>query len=80
VTIGIRPEHLLPDAARGLPLSVDLAEPLGSETVLHGHLPDGTPLTARVPGVMAAERVALSPDMTALHVFGAEGGRRLDPA
>jgi len=80
VTIGIRPEHLLPDGTAGLPLSVELAEPLGSETVLHGHLPDGTALTARVPGALASERVVLSPQPGAIHVFEAGSGLRLDPA
>ena len=80
VTIGIRPEHLIADGAEGLALTVELAEPLGSETVLHGRLPDGTPLTARVPGAAAAESVSLSPDPAALHVFDATSGRRIDPA
>jgi sn-glycerol 3-phosphate transport system ATP-binding protein len=80
VTIGIRPEHLLPDGQGGLPVSVELAEPLGSETVLHGRLADGTPLTARVPGADAAETMSLSPDPAALHVFDASSGRRIDPA
>jgi sn-glycerol 3-phosphate transport system ATP-binding protein len=80
VTLGIRPEHMLPDGADGLALSVELAEPMGSETVLHGTLPDGTALTARVPGVLAAERVTLAPDLAALHVFDAASGRRIDPA
>jgi len=80
VTLGIRPEHLLPDGGDGLALSVELAEPLGSETVLHGTLPDGTALTARVPGVLAADRVTLAPDLAALHVFDAASGRRIEPA
>jgi sn-glycerol 3-phosphate transport system ATP-binding protein len=80
VTIGIRPEHLLPDGDAGLPVTVELAEPLGSETVLHGRLADGTALTARVPGAAAAERMSLAPDPGALHVFDATSGRRIDPA
>ena len=37
--IGIRPEHLRPGA--GLDLVIDLIEPLGSETLVHGHLSGG---------------------------------------
>ncbi|MBP0464932.1 sn-glycerol-3-phosphate ABC transporter ATP-binding protein UgpC [Roseomonas sp. PWR1] len=80
VTIGIRPEHLTVDGADGIAMAVELAEPLGSETVLHGRLADGTALTARVPGAAAAERLSLTPDPGALHVFEAESGRRIDPA
>ena len=80
VTIGIRPEHLLADGASGLPVTVELAEPLGSETVLHGRLADGTALTARVPGALAAESMSLAPDASALHVFDAGTGKRIDPA
>jgi sn-glycerol 3-phosphate transport system ATP-binding protein len=80
VTIGIRPEHLRPDGEQGLSLTVELAEPLGSETVLHGRLPDGTVLTARVPGAAATDSISLVPDPGALHVFDATTGRRIDPA
>jgi sn-glycerol 3-phosphate transport system ATP-binding protein len=80
VTIGIRPEHLLPDHEGGLALAVELAEPLGSETVLHGRLPDGTQLSARVPGALAADSITLAPDRAAIHVFDAATGRRIDPA
>src|SRR4051812_44306870 len=38
--VGIRPEHVRP-APAGLPLAVELREPLGSETLLHGTLPGG---------------------------------------
>jgi sn-glycerol 3-phosphate transport system ATP-binding protein len=80
VTIGIRPEHLLPDGPDGLAVSIDLAEPLGSETVLHGRLADGTELTARIPGGVPGERLRLAPELSALHVFDATTGKRLDPA
>jgi sn-glycerol 3-phosphate transport system ATP-binding protein len=80
LTIGIRPEHLRLDPA-GLPLSLDLVEPLGSETVLHGTLPGGETLVAKLAGPAPRDGtlpVALPAE--ALHVFVAEGGRRLDPA
>ncbi|MDA8052261.1 MAG: sn-glycerol-3-phosphate ABC transporter ATP-binding protein UgpC [Rhodospirillales bacterium] len=83
--IGIRPEHvtLLPaaEAARGLSLAVDLVEPLGSETLLHGRLPGGAALTVQLPGMVpVGDAVAVALPAASLHVFDAESGRRLDPA
>jgi sn-glycerol 3-phosphate transport system ATP-binding protein len=85
--IGIRPQHatLAPDAAAaGLDLAVELVEPLGSETLVHGRLRDGTAFAVRVtggPGTMTdgtGLRIGLPRD--AVHVFDAGSGRRLDPA
>jgi len=79
--IGIRPEHVRHDPA-GLELALDLVEPLGSESVLHGRLPGGEALTAKLAGSAPATggsiTVALPPQDW--HVFDAETGRRLDPA
>ncbi|PWS34842.1 sn-glycerol-3-phosphate ABC transporter ATP-binding protein UgpC [Falsiroseomonas bella] len=79
ITIGIRPEHVehRPDGADALPLAVELVEPLGSETVIHGRLPGGESLVARLP--IAAGHIGetlpvrLPPE--AWHVFSAEGVR-----
>ncbi|NGM19498.1 sn-glycerol-3-phosphate ABC transporter ATP-binding protein UgpC [Roseomonas stagni] len=76
LTIGIRPEHVAvsPD---GLPLTVDLVEPLGSETVIHGHLPGGEGLVARLP-LAAGDIGAVLPlalPAAAFHVFDAAGVR-----
>jgi sn-glycerol 3-phosphate transport system ATP-binding protein len=79
VTIGIRPENVVP-ATDGLPVTVDLVEPLGSETLVHGHLEDGTPLMVKQSGAMPVGEtlyVALPP--AALHVFDAADGKRLGP-
>ena len=76
LTIGIRPEHI--EVSRlGVPMAVELVEPLGSETVIHGRLPGGEPLVARLP-VAASEigetlPVHLPP--AAWHVFDAAGKR-----
>ncbi|MDO9709555.1 sn-glycerol-3-phosphate ABC transporter ATP-binding protein UgpC [Paracraurococcus lichenis] len=79
LTIGIRPEHVRPDPA-GLPLALDLVEPLGSETVLHGRLPQGEALVVKLAGPGPREgSLPVSLPAEALHVFVAEGGRRLDP-
>ena len=80
LTIGLRPEHIRLDPA-GLALALELAEPLGSETVLHGRLPNGEALVVKLTGPGPRDGtlpVALPAE--ALHVFAAEGGRRLDPA
>jgi sn-glycerol 3-phosphate transport system ATP-binding protein len=80
LVIGIRPEHLLPDAA-GLPVALDLVEPLGSETVLHGRLAGGEALSVRISGPAAArDLVHIAIPAAALHVFDAASGRRLEPA
>ena len=63
-------------------MALELVEPLGSESVLHGRLPSGEALTARVAGAVPTERKALRlaiPPAEA-HVFDAETGRRLDAA
>jgi sn-glycerol 3-phosphate transport system ATP-binding protein len=83
--IGLRPEHVLPDPAggRGLDLELDLVEPLGSEVVLHGRLPGGEALTAKIAGVAPPANsgaIAVALPSEHWHVFDAESGRRLDPA
>ena len=80
LTIGIRPEHLVP-AAEGLALALDLVEPLGSESVLHGRLANGEALAVRLPGrPPAVDRLTLALPPATLQVFAAETGRRLDPS
>jgi sn-glycerol 3-phosphate transport system ATP-binding protein len=79
VTVGIRPENVEP-AADGLPVTVDLVEPLGSETLVHGRLADGTPLMVKQSGALPVGEmlhVALPP--AALHLFDAKTGQRLGP-
>jgi sn-glycerol 3-phosphate transport system ATP-binding protein len=80
LTIGIRPEHVVVDPA-GVPLTVDLVEPLGSETVIHGHLPGGEALVARlaVPASGIGAVLPVSLPAEAWHVF-AESGARLPVA
>ena len=76
VTLGIRPEHVAIDPA-GLRLAVDLVEPLGSETLVHGHLDDGTPLLVRQSGALeVGEALQVSFPAAAMHVFDAATGER----
>ena len=77
ITVGIRPEHVRLDPA-GLPLAVDLVEPLGSETVVIGRLPDGTLFSVKVAGAAPPGEtlhVAVAPEC--VHVFDAGTGLRL---
>ena len=77
VTLGVRPEHVTL-VADGILLTVELVEPLGSETLVHGRMADGTPMLAKLNGaapVRDAVSVALNP--AELHVFNRETGTRL---
>jgi sn-glycerol 3-phosphate transport system ATP-binding protein len=76
VLVGIRPEHATPGG--DLPVAIELVEPLGSETVLHGTLPNGEAMTVRVQGAAPVTGGAMPVALTHhLHVFDAESGRRL---
>jgi len=77
VTLGIRPEHISLHAG-GIRLTVELVEPLGSETLVHGRMDDGTALLAKLPGAApVAERIEVTLAQSELHLFDAIRGRRL---
>ena len=67
VTVGVRPEHLEPGT--GLDLIIDLIEPLGSETLVHGRLAgtDDHRLTVKLG-------VSIAVGMAAAAVAGAATG------
>jgi sn-glycerol 3-phosphate transport system ATP-binding protein len=80
VTVGVRPEHLEPGT--GLDLIIDLIEPLGSETLVHGRLAgaDDHRLTVKLGGLApAGDRISVMPRLEHLHVFDRVTGRRIDP-
>ena len=83
VTLGIRPEHLQPASgdAHHVDLRVDMVEPLGADTLVHGRfVAADADVTLRLPGtarLAAGEVVPLSADPAHLHVFDRETGRRL---
>jgi sn-glycerol 3-phosphate transport system ATP-binding protein len=80
LTVGIRPEHVAA-AAGGIELQVDLLEPLGSETVVIGRLPDGELLSVKVPKQETpGETMHIALPAAHLHVFDTETTLRLDPA
>jgi sn-glycerol 3-phosphate transport system ATP-binding protein len=80
VTLGVRPEHLAVGPDAGLVVTVELAEQLGADTIVHGRLGDGTTLLARLPGttrVAMGERLPLAARAEQLHLFDRETGRRV---
>jgi sn-glycerol 3-phosphate transport system ATP-binding protein len=79
LTIGIRPEHLVIDPD-GMPLRIDLVEPLGSETLIHGRLaaPGETSLVLRVAGkAPAGDVIPVAVPPALMHVFDAATGSRM---
>jgi len=81
VMLGLRPEHLVPDAQGPITMQVQLAEPLGANTLLHGKLPDGAAFTASLAGVHrvshGGEALRLSVTSEHVHVFDKTTGQRL---
>jgi sn-glycerol 3-phosphate transport system ATP-binding protein len=82
VTVGVRPEHLT-WGGDGLTLAVDLIEPLGSETVVHGRIAntDGETIAVRVAGaVVPSEIVTVGVQPEYVHIFDSATGKRIDAA
>jgi multiple sugar transport system ATP-binding protein len=87
VALGIRPEDIEdaefvagtgPDEL--LDVTVDLAEPLGAETIAHFEVAPGVPFTARLSprtAVRAGRPVKLAVDVDRLHLFDPASGRTL---
>ena len=65
VTLGVRPQHLVPSNAGVLPLRPDVVEQLGDVGYLHGVTPGGTEVVAEVSGRLgtlpAEMRLAFDP-------------------
>ncbi len=80
---GIRPEHLVLDKpGEGLPMTVDLVEPLGSETLVHGRLANGEPMTVKLQGgapLLVGMEIYMTVPAKHLHVFDAASTRRMEP-
>jgi ABC-type sugar transport system ATPase subunit len=85
LTVGLRPEALSPagdDAAHAVEITVDLVEPLGNETVVHGSLAGGGKVIARLsPRVVPSpgDRMRLAFDRADVHVFDVASGDRVSP-
>jgi sn-glycerol 3-phosphate transport system ATP-binding protein len=81
VLFGIRPEHLHPcaPAEAKLVADIDLIEPLGADTLVHGHLPQGTRIAVRLNAAFDARagKLPLRYEPTHVHYFDAQTGVRL---
>ena len=87
VVLGIRPEDIedaefVPGAGPDelLEVTVDLAEPLGAETIVHFDVMPGAPFTARLSPrttVRAGRPVKLAVDVERLHLFDPVSGQSL---
>jgi sn-glycerol 3-phosphate transport system ATP-binding protein len=81
VTVGVRPEHLVPCApsAASLVGSVEMVEALGADTLVHVAA-SGRPIIARLPHGTAAvvgEPISLAAAADRVYVFDAETGKRI---
>jgi sn-glycerol 3-phosphate transport system ATP-binding protein len=81
VALGIRPEHLLPANDGPLQFDVELAEPLGADTLLHGRFGEARELvTVRQGGHVLAkpgETRHFAVELRHLHLFDSQTGRRI---
>jgi sn-glycerol 3-phosphate transport system ATP-binding protein len=78
VTLGVRPEHVFLRPG-GMTMQVDLVEPLGSETLVHGQLAGGAPITMKLPGAApSGETMAIGFEAGQVHLFEQASGKRLD--
>jgi sn-glycerol 3-phosphate transport system ATP-binding protein len=81
VLFGIRPEHLEPctEAEAKLVADIDLIEPLGADTLVHGHLAQGARIAVRLHASFDARagKLPLRYEAAHAHYFDAESGARL---
>ncbi|MDF2467463.1 MAG: glycerol-3-phosphate transporter ATP-binding subunit [Ramlibacter sp.] len=82
VLFGIRPEHLEPCAESDamLVMDVDLIEPLGSDTLVYGHIGDKARIAARLHSSVDARtgRLPVRFDPARGHAFDPASGARID--
>jgi sn-glycerol 3-phosphate transport system ATP-binding protein len=84
VAVGIRPEHLHPAADGVLEFEIELAEPLGADTLLHGRFGEARELvTVRQGGHVLAkpgEKRRFKAEPGHLHLFDSQTGKRIADA
>ena len=83
--LGVRPEHLVPQAETGgegpgIAAEIALVEPLGSDTLVHLALPEGRVVARVSPDTRprVGERLTLGIAPGRAHLFDAESGVRID--
>lgn len=84
VTIGIRPEHWIPDDGPSVTIegAVDLVEHLGETSIVYLRLADGQMITVRYPGDIfctAGDRFIARAPVNAVHVFDEAGKAMMGP-
>ncbi len=79
VVYGVRPEHLQLSPGGGVPLMVQVVEPTGSETQVHGRLGALAVMGAFRERVAAqpGEPIAVTTDAALVHLFDRDTGARL---
>lgn len=81
VTVGIRPEHIIADPDGPLSVTVQMGEPLGANTLLHGRIGNSSDaFTISLPGVHhtdPGEKIAFRVDPENLHFFDPSNGARI---
>ena len=84
VALGIRPEHLVPAADGPLEFEIELAEPLGADTLLHGRFGAARELvTVRQGGHVIAQpgdKRCFAAEPGHLHLFDSQTGKRFADA
>ncbi len=82
VKLGLRPEHLHADPNGPIAATIQMSEPLGANTLLHGRLDGGgEQITASLPGVhivgenTTSQRFSVSTEH--IHLFDTVSGQRL---
>ena len=81
VVVGVRPEHFKVSASGSLGLTIELVEPLGSQTFIYGKAGDGLTLTVSVDPAnypKTGEYAQLSVDRKHVHLFHPETGARIN--
>lgn len=81
VTVGIRPEHIIPDPDGPLSMMVQMGEPLGANTLLHGRMfSTRDAFTVSLTGVhhtVTGDVIHFGFDPKNLHFFDPQTGERL---
>ncbi|MFA6310234.1 MAG: sn-glycerol-3-phosphate import ATP-binding protein UgpC [Sterolibacterium sp.] len=82
VFVGLRPEHLEPcaDGDAALFLDVTLIEPLGADTLVHGHVGAQLVVARLAAGATAQGRLGLRFAAREVHWFDAASGQRIEVA
>ncbi len=84
VSVGLRPEHLMPYTNGPVEFEIEMAEPLGADTLLHGRFGSERELvTVRQGGHVIArpgERRRFNVDARHVHLFDQQTGKRIGSA